>query len=306
LEFSVTSARANRRGMFALMGAMAAFAINDMVLKLIAQRYPLGEVITVRGTIATILVGSFMIALGHMYALRFVNPLVLSRTMFDGLAMVLFTTALIHMPLAELSAINLVSPLIITAAAVFFLREEVGWRRWTAIVVGFLGTLLIIKPTPGAFNAWALLGVATAFAGVARDMITRQLDPRIPSIMISFLAAFGSMVIGPVMGLFEEWRPMALVDVGMLGISAAFVASGHFLVVVAFRGGVDVAAIAPFRYTLLIFAGVCGYLAFGEVPDRFAIFGSLLIVGSGLYALHREVVRRRAVAAPVPPAEPGA
>ena len=78
-----------------------------------------------------------------------------------------------------------------------------------------------------------------------------------------------------------------------------------FLIVIAFRG-VDVAAIAPFRYTLLIWAGICGYLAFGEVPDRFAMFGSALIVGSGLYALHREVVRRRTLAAAVPPAEPGA
>ena len=302
----MSSASGNRRGMFALMGAMAAFAINDMVLKLTAQHYPLGEVITVRGTIATLLVGSFMVGLGHVPTLRFVSPLVLSRTMFDGLAMVMFTTALIHMPLAELSAINLVSPLIITAAAVIFFREEVGWRRWAAIAVGFIGTLIIIRPTPAAFNAWALLGVATAFAGVARDMITRKLDPRIPSVTISFLAALGSMLIGPVMGLFETWRPMAPFDVGMLAISAAFVASGHVLVVMAFRGSVDVAAIAPFRYTLLIWAGVCGYLAFGEVPDRFAIFGSVLIVGSGLYALHREVVRRRTVAASVPPGEPGA
>ena len=107
------------------------------------------------------------------------------------------------------------------------------------------------------------------------------------------------------MGLFEEWRPMALYDVGMLAISAAFVATGHYLIVIAFRG-VDVAAIAPFRYTLLIWAGICGYLAFGEVPDRFAIAGSVLIVGSGLYALHREVVRRRTLAAAVPPGEPGA
>jgi len=293
--------------MLALMGAMAAFAINDMVLKLTAQRYPLGEVITVRGTIATLLVGSFLIGLGQVSTLRHMfGKLVLSRTICDGLAMVLFTTALIHMPLAEISAINLVSPLLITAAAVIFFAEEVGWRRWTAIIIGFLGTLLIIRPTPGAFNAWALLGVATAFAGVARDMITRKLDPGVPSVMISFMAALASMLIGPVMGLFEEWRPMALFDVGMLAISAAFVASGHFMVVVAFRGGVDVAAIAPFRYTLLIWAGLCGYLAFGEVPDRYAIIGSLLIVGSGLYALHREVVRRRAVAAVVPPGEPGA
>jgi drug/metabolite transporter (DMT)-like permease len=108
------------------------------------------------------------------------------------------------------------------------------------------------------------------------------------------------------MGLFESWRPMALTDVGMLAISAAFVATGHYLIVIAFRGGVDVSAIAPFRYTLLIWAGVCGYLAFGEVPDKYAVAGSALIVGSGLYAMHREVVRRRTVAAAVPPAEPGA
>ena len=301
----MTSARANRRGMFALMGAMATFAINDMLVKLIAQRYPLGEVITVRGIIATVMVGTFLIGMGHLGALRFaVRRIILVRTAFDGAAMVLFTTALIHMPLAELSAINLVSPLIITALAVIFFAEEVGWRRWTAISIGFIGTLFIVKPAAGNFNAWALLGIVCAFAGAARDIITRKLDPRIPSLVISFMAALGSAILGTIMGLFEDWRPMALADVGTLAISAAFVAIGHFLIVIAFRG-VDVAAIAPFRYTLLIWAGICGYLAFGEVPDRFAMFGSALIVGSGLYALHREVMRRRILAAAVPPAEPG-
>jgi drug/metabolite transporter (DMT)-like permease len=302
-----TSVTANRRGMLALMGAMAAFAVNDMLLKLIAQRYPLGEVITIRGLMASMLVGAFVLAFGQLTALRAVaNGVVLTRTALDGVAMVLFTTALIHMPLAELSAINLVSPLIITAAAVIFFKEEVGWRRWAAIAVGFVGTLFIVKPTPGAFNAWALLGVACAVAGVSRDLVTRNVDPRIPSLVISFIAAAGSAIIGSIMGLFETWRPMALADLGMLAISATFVASGHLMVVVAFRGGGDVSAIAPYRYTLLIWAGVCGYLAFGEVPDRYALFGSALIVGSGLYALHREVVRRRTVAAAVPPAEPGA
>ena len=305
MEFLVSSTRANRRGMFAIVGAMATFAINDMVVKLTAQRYPLGEVITVRGLIATALVGTFVLSMGHLGALRFAfNRMILIRTAFDGVAMVLFTTALIHMPLAELSAINLVSPLIITALAVIFFAEEVGWRRWTAIGIGFIGTLFIVKPTAGNFNAWALLGIVCAFAGSGRDIITRQLDHGIPSIVISFIAASGSVVFGAAMGLFEEWRPMALQDVGMLAISAAFVATGHFLIVIAFRG-VDVAAIAPFRYTLLIWASICGYLAFGEVPDRFAIVGSALIVGSGLYALHREVVRRRTLAAAVPPAEPG-
>ena len=302
----MTSARANRRGMFALMGAMATFAVNDMLVKLTAQRYPLGEVITVRGIIATLMVGTILVATGHLASLRFgVQRIILVRTAFDGVAMVLFTTALIHMPLAELSAVNLVSPLIITALAVIFFREEVGWRRWTAISVGFIGTLLIVKPAAGNFNAWALLGIVCAFAGAGRDIITRKLDHRIPTIVISFMAALGSAIFGAIMGLFEDWKGMALADVGMLAMSAALVAAGHFLIVIAFRG-VDVAAIAPFRYTLLIWAGICGYFAFGEVPDRFAIFGSALIVGSGLYALHREVMRRRILAAAVPPAEPGA
>jgi len=302
----VTSARANRRGMFALMGAMATFATNDMLVKLTAQRYPLGEVITVRGILATLMVGTILVATGHLASLRFgLQRIILVRTAFDGVAMVLFTTALVHMPLAELSAVNLVSPLIITALAVIFFREDVGWRRWTAISVGFIGTLLIVKPAAGNFNAWALLGIVCAFAGAGRDIITRKLDHRIPTIVISFMAALGSAIIGAIMGLFEDWKGMALTDVGMLAMSAALVSTGHFLIVIAFRG-VDVAAIAPFRYTLLIWAGICGYFAFGEVPDRFAIFGSALIVGSGLYALHREVMRRRILAAAVPPAEPGA
>ena len=304
-ECPVSSARANRRGIFALMGAMAVFSTNDMLMKLTAQRNPLGEVIMVRGVIATLIVGCIVIGMGQVSALRMAatRP-VLWRTAFDGAALLLFTSALIRMPLADLSAINLVSPLIITGLAVVLFGEEVGWRRWTAIAIGFLGTLLIVKPTPANFNVWALLGIACAFSAAIRDVITRQLPATIPTIGISFMAAFATVIIGGVMYFLEDWRPMALLDVGLLAIAAALIAAGHFMIVIAFRG-VDVAAIAPFRYTLLIWAGICGYLAFGELPDRYAIMGSALIVGSGLYALHREVVRRRTVAAAVLPAEPG-
>jgi drug/metabolite transporter (DMT)-like permease len=292
--------------MFAIMGAMAFFAVNDMLIKLTAQRNPLGEVLTVRGAMATVLVGGVFIATGHLGALRFTRDWhVLGRTALDGAAMVLFTLALVHMPLAELSAMNLLTPLLITALAVVFFAEDVGWRRWTAIIVGFIGTLFIVKPAPGNFNAWAMLGLCCSFAAASRDIVTRHLDPRIPTLVISLMAAIGSAVIGFVMSLFEDWQPMSLEDAGLLAISAGCVGIGHFLIVIAFRG-VDVTAIAPFRYTLLIWAVICGYLAFGEVPDKFAIFGAALIVGSGLYALHREVVRRRTLAGGVPPAEPGA
>jgi drug/metabolite transporter (DMT)-like permease len=245
------------------MGAMAVFSINDMLMKLTAQRYPLGEVIMVRGVLATLLVGSVLVGMGQISTLRMaMNRHVLARTVFDGLSLIFFTSALIHMPLADLSAMNLVSPLIITALAVILYREDVGWRRWTAISVGFVGTLFIVKPTPGAFNAWALLGIATALSAAGRDLITRQLSNAIPTVAISFMAAFATIIIGAIMYFFEDWRPMAATDVGLLAIAALLIAAGHFLIVIAFRG-VDVSAIAPFRYTILIWAGICGYFAFG-------------------------------------------
>ena len=169
--------------MFALMGAMAAFAINDMMLKLTAQRYPLGEVITVRGTIATLLVGSLLIGFGQFTRCA-PRPTSLCSAEPCSTAWRWSCSPPRSSTCRSRNSPRSISSrrCIITAAAVIFFAEEVGWRRWTAIAIGFLGTLLIIKPTPGAFNAWALLGVATAFAGVARDMITRKLDPRIPSI----------------------------------------------------------------------------------------------------------------------------
>jgi drug/metabolite transporter (DMT)-like permease len=299
----VSSASANRRGMIALAVGMAAFSANDTCLKLIATRYPLGEVIVIRGVFTVALVGAVLLWMGHVTALGAIkNRMVFTRTLLDGAAMLLFTSALVHMRIADLSAINLASPLIITALAVIVHREQVGWRRWSAILVGFIGVLFVVKPTPSAFDIWALVGLGCAFAGASRDLMTRSLDPGIPAIVISFMAAVGATLVGLGLGFWEVWRPMALADIGVVAISAVFLAIGNFLIVIAFRSG-EVAVVAPFRYTLLIWAALGGYLAFGEVPDGWAIIGAALIVGSGLYALHREVVRRRALTAPLGPAE---
>jgi drug/metabolite transporter (DMT)-like permease len=131
--------------------------------------------------------------------------------------------------------------------------------------------------------------------GRALGQLARQLA-------ISFMAAVGATLVGLVMGLWEVWRPMGAADLLIVLITATFLAIGNFLLVIAFRSG-EVAVVAPFRYTLLIWAAIGGYLAFGEVPDGWAIVGAALIVGSGLYALHREVVRRRELTAPLGPAE---
>lgn len=290
----MTAPNANGRGILAIVVAMACFAGNDVIVKVVARELPLGEILFVRGLMTCLLVGSILVMLGHFGSLRFAaHPLVLLRSGFEATAALLFTSALVRMPIAELSTIVLVSPLIITALSVILYGELVGWRRWCAIAVGFAGTLLVVKPAPGSFDAWALVGLACAFASAGRDLSTRRLPPGIPSIVVSFMAAVAVTVVGAVMGVFETWRPVAAGELGLLAVGAVCLAGGNFLVVLAYRDG-DVSAVAPFRYSLLLWAGLGGYFIFGEIPDRWSIAGALLIVASGIYALHREAVRARA------------
>jgi drug/metabolite transporter (DMT)-like permease len=297
----LSSSRANSRGMLALAAGMAAFAVNDVLVKLAAQSYPLGEVIVVRGLFTLALVGTVLVGLGHLGSLRnIMHAPLIGRTLLDAMAVLCFTAALVHMPLANLSAINLTVPLIITAMAVVIYNEPVGWRRWTAIAVGFAGTLFVVKPTPASFDVWALVALCSAFVSASRDLTTRHVRSDIPTILISFMAAIAATCVGLVLGIWEKWLPMAPATVGLCALAGAGLGLGNFLIAMAFRG-VDLSAVAPFRYTFLLWAGVGGYLAFGEVPDRFALIGAALIVGSGLYALHRERVRRRTITAPMTP-----
>jgi drug/metabolite transporter (DMT)-like permease len=238
-------------------------------------------------------VGGLVVALGHLGTIRFAwNRVVAVRALVEGLSTLLFTTALVHMPLASLSTIVSISPLILTAISVVLFKEIVGWRRWCAIATGFAGALFVVKPTPGAFDAWALLGLGCAFASAARDLLTRRLPLGIPSIVVSFSSAVAVTGVGVGMGFWEEWRPMERDAVAFLAVASLFLAAANFLVVLAFRG-VEIAAVAPFRYTVLLWAGLAGFLAFGEVPDRWSAVGAALIVASGVYALHREAVRAR-------------
>ncbi len=286
--------QSNRRGIFAIVGGMAFFAGNDAVVKAVAREAPLGEVLFVRGLMTCILVAALMFAFGHATQVRgAAHPRVLGRSALEAVAALLFTSALIRMPIAELSTIVLASPLIITALAVLLYREEVGWRRWSAIVVGFAGALCVVKPTPAAFNVWALVGLACAFASAARDLTTRRLPEGIPFTVVSLMAAVSVTLVGLLLGLWESWRALSSAEFALLALGAAFLAGGTTLLVLAFRD-VDVSAVAPFRYTLLIWAGLAGYFVFGEVPDAWAAAGAALIVGSGVYALHREAVRARA------------
>lgn len=281
---------------------MATFAANDTLVKAVGLHYPLGEVIFLRGLFAAAFIGTAMVVTGQVRFFRgSLQKRVLVRALLEGLAALLFTSSILRMPLAEASAIILMSPLILTGMAVVFYGENVGWRRWAAIGIGFAGAMLVVKPAPGAFNAWALVVLACAFVSASRDLITRNLDPKIPATVVSFMGASTVTLFGLGLGLFESWRPMEPSELAITALAGAFLALSNFFLVLAFRG-VEVSAVSPFRYSLIIWAAVGGYLAFGEMPDAVAIAGSALIVAGGVYAIHRERIRQRELAAKAGPA----
>ncbi len=289
----MSSWSANQRGIVAILGCMAAYSINDALVKQILAHHPVGEVIFVRGAISALLIGAAVAAFGHAGQIRRALDLRLGiRSVFDGLSTFCFIAALAHMPMANLAAILQIAPLLITALAALVYSETVGWRRWTAIAVGFAGALIIIKPAPSTFDVWALVAAGSALFAAFREIQTRRIDRSVPTLVIAFWGAVAITLFGGLSGATEEWRAIAPDDLVKLFVAAVFVGIAIYLMAAGFRG-VDLSVVAPFRYSYLLTSATAGYLVFAEVPDTWAMVGAALIVGSGLYTLHREAVRRR-------------
>jgi len=285
--------KANRRGILAMTAAMACFIGNDSLVKYASQSMPTAQLIFVRGLMATMLVLAVARALGATRRIgdALQRP-VLMRAAVDALATVLYLASLFNLPIANATAINLATPLFITLLAVIFLRENVGWRRWAAIGVGFTGVLMVIQPRAEGFNAFSLLCLAATACHAVRDLLTRRIPPGIPSILITLTTAVAVTLLAGSLSLAEGWRPFGLFELGLLAMASVFLAGGYYAIIDAMRHG-EVSLVAPFRYTGLLWALLLGFLIWGDVPNALAWGGIALLVGSGLYVLHRERVRAR-------------
>jgi drug/metabolite transporter (DMT)-like permease len=200
------------------------------------------------------------------------------------------------MGLANVAAVLQIGPLLITAMSVMAFRETVGWRRWTAISIGFFGALLVIKPVPAAFDIWAIVAAGSALFAAVRELLNRRIDRAVPTLVIAFWGAVGITLFGSLFVFTEEWRVFELHDLAQLFVASGFVGLAIYLMALGFRD-VDLSVVAPFRYSYLITSAIGGFLVFGEWPDGWTVVGSLLIVGSGIYALHREALNRRQLTA---------
>jgi drug/metabolite transporter (DMT)-like permease len=292
----LTSLTPNARGMLCLTVAVAVFTCSDVLLKLSAQSWPVSQVMVYRGAVATTLCLIVIAVTGQLGRLRLLsNPLVAARGGCEGALAVLFILALSKMPLADLTAIMMMSPLLIAAMAALLFGEQVGWRRWGAILGGLAGMLMVLQPgrgvQPDGYGFAAMLGVGSVIGVAARDLITRRIREDVPSIVITLATTVSATAGGAILSLFETWSAWWGDPLIFLAFAALFVTGANHLMVVAHRG-VDLSVVAPFRYSAVLFAVPMSILVFGDLPNGLAVLGMAVIVASGVYLMHRERIRR--------------
>jgi len=279
----------NLRGAILMVLAMLGFAIEDVIIKLMAGILPTWQIIGSLGAGgAIVFAGLALWQRQPLFSRAFLNRAIYLRSLGELVGTVGFMTAIALTPISSASAILQATPLAVTLGAAVFLREPVGWRRWSAIIAGFIGVILVIRPGLAGFNALSLFAVMGVVGLSLRDLMTRTVPPSISSYQLSFL---GFLTLVPAAALFSLFSDRVFVPltplvsgqvVGMVLLGAI----SYYAIVAAMRLG-EVSYVTPFRYSRLIFALIFGMAVFGERPDTLMLLGSLIIVGSGIYTVWR-------------------
>ncbi len=285
----------NAKGALFMMCSMAAFTFNDLFVKAIGTEVPLSQVLLLRGVLASVLI--FFLA-RYLKVLAWPEKakdrwLIVLRSGAEVAAAYFFLTALLHMPFANVTAILQTLPLTVTLAAALVFKEAVGWRRMLAILIGFGGMILIVRPGTEGFTIHSIYVLIAVVCVTVRDLAARRLSKDVPSLTVTLVGAIFVTVFGGVgAAVTGEWVDLTAIQIAMLTASAFFVIGGYVFSVMVMRVG-EVGFTSPFRYTAMLWALLLGYVFFGEWPEPLTFVGAALIVATGVFTLYREAVAKR-------------
>jgi drug/metabolite transporter (DMT)-like permease len=288
----------NMRGIILMVIGMAGFAAEDMFIKLAASGLPVGQILGLLGVFGSLAFAVYARLSGtSVFSEGFFHPAVMLRNVSEMLGGLCFVTALTLIPLATVTTILQATPLLVTMGAALVLGEAVGWRRWTAIVVGFCGVLLVIRPGFDGFDTnvlWAVLGVL----GLAvRDLASRRVPKAISSLQLAAWGFFAVGVSGAVLLVFTGGAEIPTVpETGYLAGALVVGVFAYWALTEATRTG-EIGVVTPFRYVRLVFSTIIGMLVFAEFPDGYTLAGACIIIATGIYTIMRERTRRRQEAA---------
>jgi len=274
---------------YMLLGGLL-LTVNDATMKWLSGNLEVAQIIASRGLVALVLIWLVLQFRGRLTDLkvRHVGAQAL-RAALMIVSTFLFVTGLRWLPLADAVALAFIGPILVTALAPPLLGETVGWRRWSAVLIGFAGVILMVRPDGSAMNWAALLPLGAALAGALRDVLTRRMAATDSSVATLFYSTFGVTLAGALMLPFQ-WQPPQVSDIGFVALAGILLAAAHFLHIETFRFA-EAAVVVPFKYASLLWAGLLGFAIWGHVPAPLTVTGAALVMASGLYILHRE--RRR-------------
>lgn len=279
----------NMRGIVLMTASMALFAVEDMLIKIVAQWIPVGQILVVLGLGGALLFAAMVVARGQaLFPRALLHRSVILRNLGEIVGTIGFVTAIALTPLSTAASILQAMPLVVTMGAALFLGEPVGWRRWSAIFVGFAGVLLIIRPGMAGFEAASLFAVLGVLGLSVRDLATRVAPAQISALQLS-AHGFAMVVPAGALMLVVGPPPVALHAAAMayLALGIFVGAAGYYAITAAMRLGA-VAVVTPFRYSRIVFAMIIGIAVFDERPDTATLAGAALIVASGLFTFWRE------------------
>ncbi|MEJ5083193.1 DMT family transporter [Ochrobactrum sp. MYb379] len=266
---------------------MLMFALNDAMGKWLVASYSVGQVILIRSLAALVILAPFLWRSGLQPIVKAEKPLLqAARVFFSTLEVFAFYYAVMYLPLADVMTYWLAAPIYVAAASPFLLGEKVGWRRWTAIGIGFVGVIIALNPSSAIFTAPAIISILGTIA-FAFMMISGRSLRATPDKTLVFFQLMGALIAGVIFAPLD-WRPLgAPTEIALMLLLGIVAMAAHMLVNRALKIS-DAATVAPLQYTLLLWAVLFGWMFFGDIPKTSMMVGAALIVGSGLFIFFRE------------------
>ncbi|WP_417244262.1 DMT family transporter [Celeribacter sp.] len=300
----MSTATNNAKAALVMVGAMAAFTINDSIMKGVLAHLPLFQAIFLRGLVNIVMV--IVVVLPLLGRLRFDLSrrdwaLVVARSMCEAGAAFTFLYAVANMRFANAVAIEQMVPLTIALAGFLVFRDPLGWRRTLAVALGFTGAMLIIKPGTGDFSVYALWAFGAVVFITLRDMCVRAMSAQVPTATVTLFAVLFVTAGAGVASIGTDWVPVTWPVAGLILAAAGLLIVGYTLSITVVRMA-DMTFTAPYRYSSLVWALVLGLVFFDEWPDLWSLLGAALIAATGLFTVLREArMARRRAAQPVAP-----